>query len=253
VLVVGAAEDLEDLAGPAGLAEAMSVYDEQVARQCMLSVCHLDPPLSTTASPCRQRAASGRALTARPRFPAASGLRPRRHGGSVGTRTEISVFADAAASTSGDASSVGEIVVGVDGSEASREALRWSAEEARLRRTTLRAVYAWVAPAVSVHGYVPPELLDPEPQRQAAQARLDGFVKEVVGEPPGMRVERVVVEGPAARVLVDAADGAALLVVGSRGHGGFAGLLLGSVSQQCAQHAPCPVIVRGDGRARGSP
>jgi nucleotide-binding universal stress UspA family protein len=144
------------------------------------------------------------------------------------------------------------IVVGVDGSDPSKEALRWALEEARLRRSSLRAVNAWLYPQIGGRGYIPSELLDPELLRKTAQERLDGLVDEVVGESPGVELERVVREGPAAQVLVEAAEQAELLVVGSRGHGGFAGLLLGSVSQQCAHHAPCPVvIVRGRGYAPG--
>jgi nucleotide-binding universal stress UspA family protein len=142
------------------------------------------------------------------------------------------------------------IVVGVDGSEASKDALRWALEEARLRQSSLRAVYAWLYPQIGGRGYIPSELLDPELLRKTAQERLDALVGEVAGESPGVELERVVDEGPAARVLVEAAEEAELLVVGSRGHGGFAGLLLGSVSQQCAHHAPCPVvIVRGRAHA----
>jgi nucleotide-binding universal stress UspA family protein len=138
------------------------------------------------------------------------------------------------------------IVVGVDGSEASKEALSWALVEARLRQSSLRVVYAWLFPQIGGRGYLAPELLDPELLRQTAQERLDGFVAEVAGESPDIELECIAPEGPAAKVLVEAADDAELLVVGSRGHGGFAGLLLGSVSQQCAHHAPCPVvIVRG--------
>ena len=134
--------------------------------------------------------------------------------------------------------------MGVDGSEASKEALQWALEEARLRRSSLRVVYAWLAPQIGGRGYIPLELLDPQLLRQVAQERLDGFVDEA--DASDVELERVALEGPAAKVLVDSAQEAELLVVGSRGHGGFAGLLLGSVSQQCAHHAPCPVvIVRG--------
>jgi len=137
------------------------------------------------------------------------------------------------------------IVVGIDGSEAAKEALRWALEEARLRRSRLQAVYAWLRPQIGGRGYIPLEFLDPDVLRELAQERLDGFVDEV-GQSADLKIESVAVEGPAAKVLVEAAKQAELLVVGSRGHGGFAGLLLGSVSQQCAQHAPCPVvIVRG--------
>ena len=138
------------------------------------------------------------------------------------------------------------IVVGVDGSEASKDALRWALEEARLRRSPLLAVYAWLFPQIGGRGYIPSELLDPELLRATAQEQLDGFVADLAGESDGVEIEHVVRQGPAAQVLVEAAEEAELLVVGSRGRGGFAGLLLGSVSQQCAHHAACPVvIVRG--------
>jgi nucleotide-binding universal stress UspA family protein len=136
------------------------------------------------------------------------------------------------------------IVVGIDGSEASKEALAWALEEAGLRRSTLRVVYAWRSPLVGGRSYIPPELFDPEVLRRSAQELLDGFVAEVTGgTSPDVELELVPLEGPAALVLVEGAEGAELLVVGSRGRGGFAGLLLGSVSQQCAQHARCPVVI----------
>ncbi len=144
------------------------------------------------------------------------------------------------------------IVVGVDGSEPSKEALHWALGEARLRQATLRAIYAWLYPNVGGRGYIPPELLDRAVLSRSAQAKLDAAVTEVAGTSPGVDLERTVVEGPTARVLVEAGEEAELLVVGSRGHGGLAGLLLGSVGQQCAHHAPCPVvIVRGHGRSVG--
>ena len=136
------------------------------------------------------------------------------------------------------------IVVGVDGSEESKEALRWALEEARLRRATLRAVHAWAVPAVYVHGYAPPpDLVDRDLLRDRAAQMLDAVVAEVAGEDPHVAVERFASEGSAAQVLVEAARDADLLVVGSRGHGDFAGLLLGSVSHQCAHHARCAVVI----------
>lgn len=135
------------------------------------------------------------------------------------------------------------IVVGVDGSDASKEALRWALEESRLRRSGLQAVYAWLRPQIGGRVYIPPELLDREQLRKTAQEQLAANVAEVAGENPGVELEPIVGEGPAAKVLTRAAEDAELLVVGSRGHGGFAGLLLGSVSHQCAQHAPCPVVI----------
>jgi nucleotide-binding universal stress UspA family protein len=142
------------------------------------------------------------------------------------------------------------IVVGVDGSEESKEALRWALAEARLRQTTLRAVCAWSVPAVHVHGYPPPpDLVDRDLLRDRAAQTLDAVVAEVAGEDPSVPVERITTEGSAAKALVAAAAEADLLVVGSRGHGDFAGLLLGSVSHQCAHHARCAVvIVRAQGR-----
>jgi nucleotide-binding universal stress UspA family protein len=86
-------------------------------------------------------------------------------------------------------------------------------------------------------------MLDREGLQRAAHEELDSWMATVADEGDSIDVERDVVEGPAASVLVRAAEGAELLVVGSRGHGGFAGLLLGSVSQQCAHHASCPVVI----------
>jgi len=134
------------------------------------------------------------------------------------------------------------IVVGVDGSAESKEALRWALEEARLRDATLRAVYAWHNPYLLAPGFGPPEDFQPDALREQAAETLDAVIEEVVGT-SDVHVDTVVAEGPAGSVLVEAAEGAELLVVGSRGHGGFVGLLLGSVSQQCVTHAPCPVLV----------
>ena len=135
------------------------------------------------------------------------------------------------------------IVVGVDGSEESREALRWALGEAELRGSAVRAVHAWSRPIAFGGPIMPPQALDPSALRDRAQDSLDSAVDEIAGEGPAVAVERLVEEGAAADVLVRAAEGADLLVVGSRGHGGFAGLLLGSVSPQCAQHAPCAVVI----------
>ena len=135
------------------------------------------------------------------------------------------------------------IVVGVDGSDESKEALRWALEEARLRDATVRAVYAWRDPYVLAPGFGLPEDFEFDALRERAVETLDAVVAEVAGKTSHVPVEGVVAEGPAGSVLVQAAEGAELLVVGSRGHGGFVGLLLGSVSQQCVTHAPCPVLV----------
>lgn len=135
------------------------------------------------------------------------------------------------------------IVVGIDGSDHSKQALRWALDEARLRGASLRVVYAWTIPVYVGYGVAPAAVIDPAVLREAADERVDKSVEEVVGDAKDVPIERKAVEGTAAQTLVEEADGADLLVVGSRGHGGFAGLLLGSVSQQCAHHAPCPVVI----------
>jgi nucleotide-binding universal stress UspA family protein len=143
------------------------------------------------------------------------------------------------------------IVVGVDGSNGSSEALRWAIAEARRRSVPLRAVHAWsysppLVPSLVGYPYSAESFGNAIDDRWQAEQRLERVASEV-GEDD--EVERVLIEGSAAQVLIDAVGEADVLVVGSRGHGGFTNLLLGSVSQQCAQHAPCPVvIVRGNER-----
>jgi nucleotide-binding universal stress UspA family protein len=138
---------------------------------------------------------------------------------------------------------VSVIVVGVDGSSESKAALRWALDEARLRGATLRVVRAWTTPLVYEGAFIPPDALDTDALQQEAAEALDELIGQASGAETPVSVERLVVQGAPARVLVEAAEQADLLVVGSRGHGGFAGLLLGSVSQQCAHHAPCPVVI----------
>jgi nucleotide-binding universal stress UspA family protein len=142
---------------------------------------------------------------------------------------------------------VGTIVVGVDGSDRSRNALRWAVDEAKLRRDNVLAVYAWEAPfvpAVDIPPQPDPPVYLPEVIVQA-QEGAGALVERVASEfsDEGVEIESIAVEGAAASVLVDVAEDADLLVVGSRGRGGLAGLLLGSISQQVAQHAPCPVVI----------
>ena len=145
------------------------------------------------------------------------------------------------------------IVVGVDGSKGADEALHFALEEARLRGATLRIVTAWDTPAAVYAGmaYVPTFDLT-EAEEQAAKERLSA-ARALVGDDPGVPVETVAVQGQAADALVAESTGADLLVVGTRGHGGFASLLLGSVSQQVAHHAKVPVAMvpaPGHGRAK---
>jgi nucleotide-binding universal stress UspA family protein len=135
------------------------------------------------------------------------------------------------------------VVVGVDRSPASATALRWAADEARLRQARLRVVMAWQLPSIAL--YPAPFPADVVADGQlAAQRLLAEELDEVLGhDRQGLEVEPVVVDGAAAPVLLDQAAAASLLVVGSRGHGGFTGLLLGSTSSQVVHHAPCPVTV----------
>jgi nucleotide-binding universal stress UspA family protein len=143
---------------------------------------------------------------------------------------------------------MGVIVVGVDQSAGAKAALQFAVEEALLRRATLRVVHAWqfgYIGTTGLEGWLPAAGGSIEDLRRGAEAALDETLRDAVSD-NGLTIERRVEQGAAAEVLVGESQGADLLVVGSRGHGGFAQLLLGSVSQQCAQHAFCPVvIVRG--------
>jgi nucleotide-binding universal stress UspA family protein len=135
------------------------------------------------------------------------------------------------------------IVVGIDGSEGSKQALRWALDEARLRQTAVRAVYAFLMPLGFGWAYIPPGYPDRDFVRRKAEELVDGVVAEVLEADDEVEVERAVAEGGPAEILCEQAKDAELLVVGSRGLGGFAALLLGSVGQQCANHAPCPLAI----------
>jgi nucleotide-binding universal stress UspA family protein len=146
----------------------------------------------------------------------------------------------------------GRIVVGVDGSEASNQALSWALAEARLRGDTVVALHAWAAPYPAPTA-LPGAMLAPvEPgtaveggMAEALRKGAEDLLAQAVSRagPADLTIEQRLVEAPAATALIEEAKGAELLVVGSRGHGGFTGLLLGSVSQQVANHAPCPVVI----------
>ncbi len=131
------------------------------------------------------------------------------------------------------------IVVGVDGFESSEAALRWAIRQAKLTGVVVEAVTAWHIPAGT--GLVP--TADMPDFEQDAFDILAQAVGEMCDVDPDVQVCPRVVEGQAGRVLVEAADGADLLVIGSRGHGGLAEALLGSVGQYCVHHAPCPVVI----------
>ena len=135
-----------------------------------------------------------------------------------------------------------EIVVGVDGSESSKHALEWAAEEARLRGAHLRVVHAWFD--VYVAGYfAAPAMYEQAAIEEAARETLDKAVASIPDGSPELSIEAVLVHAQPEAVLLKASQQADMVVVGSRGRGGVAGLLLGSVSQRVVQHAECPVVV----------
>lgn len=131
----------------------------------------------------------------------------------------------------------GRVVVGVDGSASSRAALRWAAAQAALTGASLEAVIAWHSP--TSYGF---PILSGEDWAEAATTVLDDALRDVLGE-GAAAVERRILNGHPARMLLDASKDADLLVVGSRGHGGFVGVLLGSISEYVVTHASCPVVV----------
>ncbi len=139
----------------------------------------------------------------------------------------------------------GRVVVGIDGSESSKEALRWAMRQANATGSSVEAIMAWELPTTYAFGAPMPTAYDFAPNCERA---LHEVVQEVVGEYPGVEVSVVVTEGDARQALVAASRDADLLVVGSRGHGEVVGLLLGSVSEYCATHATCPVVVIRHGR-----
>lgn len=139
-------------------------------------------------------------------------------------------------------SASGRIVVGVDGSSHSEEALRWAIGQARLTGQPVEAVTSWSVPVPygGMGGAGAVVAFDWEGE---ATSTLRDTVAKAVDSPDADRVSQRVVQGHPAQVLVDAAAEAALLVVGSRGRGGFTGMLLGSVSQHVIARAACPVVV----------
>ncbi len=136
------------------------------------------------------------------------------------------------------------IVVGVDGSPSSKAALAWAAGQARLTGAVIEAITVWDFP--NTYGY-PMPVSDIDWEQLAKQALSDA-VAEVAAGAPSVAITQKVVEGYAAEVLVKASAGADLLVVGSRGHGGFVEALLGSTGQHAVHHAACPVVI-----IRGAP
>ena len=137
------------------------------------------------------------------------------------------------------------IIVGVDGSENSRIALHWAYGEATHHGASLTAVTAWHRPALFMappYGSLPPEGYETQPKDDAL-AMLERFTAELTPTTPAVDVRTSIAEGNPAKVLIERSKEADLLVVGARGREGFAGMLLGSVSQHIVAHAECPVVV----------
>lgn len=134
------------------------------------------------------------------------------------------------------------VVVGVDGSEASTKAVAYAAEEASRRGVPLHAVYAWMPPLTPGLEYLWSDELA-ESQRAAADEAIAIGVAGLASRYPDLVIERHTVQSPPVAALLNAAENAELLVVGSRGRGGFQRLLLGSVSHGLLQALPCPIIV----------
>ncbi|MFI9604085.1 universal stress protein [Streptomyces sp. NPDC052043] len=132
------------------------------------------------------------------------------------------------------------VVVGVDGSPSTYAALRWAAGYARLVGGVVEAIHSWDTP--SAIGWAGPAI-DPEFDLEQARERFTEALRSVFADDRPAHLVEYLVEGDPSEVLIRASQGADVLVVGSRGRGGFARAMLGSVSQRCAQHAACPVVV----------
>ncbi|HET6809431.1 MAG TPA: universal stress protein [Acidimicrobiales bacterium] len=132
------------------------------------------------------------------------------------------------------------VVVGVDGSDGSKAALDWAADYAATVSAPVELVITWHYPVA--YGTVPMVGLDTDFEEMAAKV-VSGMAGEAQRLHPEVVFTTKVIPGPAAEALIREAKGARLLVVGSRGHGAFTGMLIGSVSTHCVRHARCPVVV----------
>ena len=132
------------------------------------------------------------------------------------------------------------VIVGVDGSDGSRHALRWAAAEANQWGVPLVAVWAWEVSPLIVATEAPPDI---EELSKAVAQRLHTTLVEELGEEGADRVDPMVVEDAPVRALLDTATPADLIVVGSRGYGSIKGALLGSVSRQVVHYSPCPITI----------
>lgn len=140
------------------------------------------------------------------------------------------------------------IVIGVDGSRSSVAALRYAARMADALGSPLEAVIAWTYPAIS-----DPAIIANWSPEDDAEEILDAAIDEAFGDSTPEQLTRTVLPGPPARALINLSADSAMLVVGSRGHGGFVGMLLGSVSSACAAHAHCPVLIVRTDHDTGAP
>lgn len=139
------------------------------------------------------------------------------------------------------------IVVGIDGSPSSIAGMEWAANQAELTGASLEVLMAWEW--LTGYGRSP---INPEFQQERfCQTALSDHLKPIRDADPGISIQPTAIEGHPAPMLVKASEGADLLVVGSRGHGEFVGVLLGSVSEHCVTNAHCPVVVLHDGTSSG--
>ncbi len=142
------------------------------------------------------------------------------------------------AMTSSSSSPSHRIVVGVDGSESSMQALAWAVSQAELTHSSLLVLSAWHWPVVWGVPLAPP--FNPA---EDAETVMKEVLDPIRKTHPDLTIESTIVEGHPAPALIEASRGSDLLVLGSRGHGEFAGMLLGSVSEHCVSNAKCPVLV----------
>lgn len=135
------------------------------------------------------------------------------------------------------------IVVGVDGSKGSLQALRWAAAQAQLTGASLHVVTAWAFPEHGTPFGIVFDLVSVADPTALAREALERAIFDTLGRHEQIEVRAEVITGDEAPVLLEAARDADLLVVGNSGRGAFAGMLLGSVSEKCVRHAPCPIVV----------
>jgi nucleotide-binding universal stress UspA family protein len=140
---------------------------------------------------------------------------------------------------------INSIIVGVDGSDQSRAALKWAYDEAAHHGASLTVLTAWNAPVLPhqpPYGSLPPEGYDTQPANDA-MAMIEKSISELDVREPAVEIQTSIEQGSPAKVLIERSKGTDLIVVGSRGRDGFVGMLLGSVSQHVIAHAHCPVTV----------